>query len=177
MAVNRVSSKVLDAVYARLSNVSTGFNPRFVVQAPLYGIPTTYINIDWTSASKNFVYGQIDPSMIEQTGDVKYPFSCLYIQESGFTGDQKFTQFSGLIRCIFEIHLSWQSSRGIQNNESYANCVEDVVFDCMNRENNQDWGKPLVYNGTIQCRRGPLVWAAQNFKQRVGFSMLFGLHE
>lgn len=69
--------------------------------------------------------------------------------------------------------MSWTQIKGLQNHEAYANCVEDVVFDVINRVENQNWGKPLTYNGQVQCKRGPLIYGAQNFKQVIGFSMMF----
>lgn len=177
MALATVSQKVLDALYARLSSVTTGFNAGILAQAPVYSIPTDFMHIDWANTSRNFAFAQVNPDLLEQSGVFKYPFSCLYVLESGQTGEQKFTQFSGMVRCVFEVYLSWKSMTGKQNHEAYANCVEDVVYDVVNRLENQNWGKPLVYNGMIQCKRGPLVFAAENWRQRVGFSIMFGLHQ
>ena len=175
--LGKISQRVLDAVYNRLSNTTTGFNAGIVANAPNYGLSPNFIEVDWTGQSQNFFLAQVDPALLEGTGILKYPFVCLYIKESGNTNDQKFSQFSGVVRCVLEVQLSWRPIKGLQNHEAYANCVEDVVYDVINRLENQDWGKPLVYNGGIQCKRGPLLFGAQNFKQAVGFSMLFGLHQ
>lgn len=173
MALNLVSQVVLNAVLARLSDAGTGFNIGIVNNAPNYSLPP-FIQLDFTpGTSNNFYIAQIDPQLLEETGIIKYPFACLYTKESSFTGDQRFTQFSGIVRCILEVNLSWISIRGLQNHESYVNCVEDVVFDVINRTANQNWGKPLTYNGGIQRKSGPLRFGAQNFVQTVGFSMLF----
>ena len=176
MALATVSQKVLDSVFARLSNVNTGFNAGIVNEAPVYGLPN-FIALDWSTQSSNFFFGQLDSASIEATGILQYPCACLYILESGQTNEQRFTQFSGLIRCIFDVFLSWTQMKVLQNFEAYANCVEDVVFDVINRLENQNWGKPLVYNGQIQAKRGPVQFGAQNFRQRLGFSMMFGIHQ
>lgn len=174
--LNKVSQQVLDGVYKRLSDPLTGYNPGFVANAAVYGLPPSFAKFDFSTSSTNFYKAQIDPDMLEKTGLIRYPFSCLYIKESGQTGEQRFTQFSGAVRCIFEVHMSWGNIKGLQDHEKYCNCVEDVVLDVMNRVQNQDWLEPLVYNGQIQCKRGPLLFAAQNFKQLIGFSMMFGYH-
>ncbi len=176
MSLNKVSQRVLDAVYARLSSATDGFNARLAINAPAYNLPI-FFQIEWTGTSQNFFFAQINPDMLEQTGIFKYPMACMYIQESGQTGDERFHQFSGVVRCIFEVYLSWKNIRGKQNHEAYANCVEDVVYDVIQRVENQNWAMPLVYNGMIQCRRGPLQFAAENFRQRVGFSMVFQIHQ
>lgn len=177
MSLDRSSQRVLDAVYARLSSSTDGFNPGIANNAPNYSLSSSFIQVDWGVNSKNFYFAQIDPELLEKSGILTYPFACMYIKETGQTGEQRFTQFSGLVRCIFEVHLSWTNIRGKQNHEVYLNCVEDVVFDVINRVENQNWGKPLVYNGNIQAKRGPLIYGAENFKQVIGFSMLFGLHQ
>lgn len=174
--LNRVSHQVLTAVYNRLSDQSSGFNIGLSTAAAVYGISPTFAQIDWSPQSSNFYIAQIDPELLEKSGILRYPFACLYIKESGETNDQKFNQFSGLIRCIFEVHMSWGQIKGLQNHEVYANCIEDVVYDVINRVQNQNWS-PVVYNGQIQCKRGPLIYGAQNFKQVIGFSMLFQLHQ
>lgn len=174
--LDKVSSRVLDSVFARLS-AANGYNAGIATQAPKYGILAPLMSLDFSSSSQNFYFDQIDSEMLEKSGTIKYPFACLYIFDSVQTNDQKFTQFSGAIRCVFDVNLSWVPIRGTQNREVYSNCVEDVVIDVINRVDNQDWGKPLVYNGQIQCRRGPTVFGAQNFKKRVSFSMIFQLHQ
>ena len=174
--LDKVSSRVLDSVFARLS-AANGYNAGIATQAPKYGIAASLMSLDFSSGSQNFYFDQIDSEMLEKSGTIKYPFACLYIFDSVQTNDQKFAQFSGAIRCVFDVNLSWVPIRGTQNREVYSSCVEDVVIDVINRVDNQDWGKPLVYNGQIQCRRGPTVFGAQNFKKRVSFSMIFQLHQ
>jgi hypothetical protein len=166
----------LNAVYARLSASGSGFNDGVVANAPNYGLPVDFISVDWTTSSLNFMKAQIDPQLLEKSGTFKYPFSCLYVLESNFTGEQKFNQWSGSVICVFDVYLSWVPIKGLQNHEAYSLCVEDVVTDVINRKENQNWS-PVVYNGMIKCRRGPLDFGGENFKQRVAFAMTFGLHQ
>jgi hypothetical protein len=123
------------------------------------------------------MFGQIDPLLVEKSGIMTYPFCCLYVRESANTNIQKFNQFSGQVRCVFDVYLSWIPIKGLQNFDAYPNCVEDVVFDVINRELNQDWAMPVVYNGMAQARRGPVIYGAQNWKQQIGFSFVFEVHQ
>ncbi len=175
--LGNVSQRVLDAVFARLSDPGTGFNAGIAINALNYNLDPNFIKIDWTTTSQNFYFDQIDSEILEKSGTITYPFACLYIAEAAHTGEQRFTQFSGLINCIFEINLSWVPIRGTQNREAYSNCIEDVVLDVINRVENQNWGKPLVYNGGIKARRGATIMGAQNYKKKIAFSMIFGLHQ
>lgn len=176
MALQKVSQKVIDAVYARL-NAADGYNAGITTQAPVYGISASALQLDFSATSQNFYFDQIDSELLEKSGIIRYPFGCLYVLESIQTNDQKFNQFSGLVRCVFEVSISLVPIRGVLNRESYSNCVEDVVIDVINRVENQNWGHPLVYNGNIQCKRSPTTYSAQNYKKTVGFSMLFGVHQ
>ena len=173
---NQISQLVLNAVYTRLA-AADGYNFTIANQANLYNINPNDLLLDFSATSQNFYFDQIDAAMLEQSASIKYPFACLYILESAHTGEQKFTTFSGLVRCVFEVTLSWVGVRGTQNREGMSNCIEDSVIDIINRVSNQNWGEPLVYNGQIQCRRGPTSFGANNWKKKIGFSLFFGLHQ
>ena len=173
----RVSQQVVDAVYSRLSSVTNGYNVGIATQAATYGLPASSMQLNFAAGSQNFYFDNVDTESLEKSGIVAYPCACLYVLDSVQTNDQKFAQFSGAIRCVFEVNLSWTSIKGMQGRESYSSCVEDVVFDVINRLDNQNWGKPLVYNGQIQCRRGPSVFGAQNWKKKLTFVVLFQVHQ
>ena len=165
-------------MYNRLSDPVAGFNPGIAANSANYGLNSTFAQLNFnTATTQNFWFAQIDPDMLEASGILTYPFGCLYIKESANTNIEKFHQFSGLVRCVFELNFSWTPIKGMQNFEAYPNCVEDVVFDVINRVENQNWMEPLVYNGGIQCRRGPVLFGANNYKQQLGFGMLFELNQ
>jgi hypothetical protein len=172
MAVSMISQNVWNQVYARLSAPSGGFNDGLAANAVNYGL-STFIQVSWTAPSNNFFPGQVDFQDLETSGILKYPAACLYILESANANLEKFHQFSGPVRCVFEVGLSWTSIKGQVPFDSYANCVEDVVIDVVNRMENQDWTNNVSYNGQIQCKRGPITFGAQNYRQKVGFSMMF----
>lgn len=173
----QVSDLALKATFTRISHPVLGFNPLFAQQAVVYGISPGFAQFDFSTRSHDFCFGQISPDLLEETGFIKYPFSCMYVLESGQTGSQKFTTFSGVVRIIYDVYLSWTKITGLFDFEVYANCVESAVISVANEVQNQDWGKPLVYNGGVQCRRGPLSFAGENWRQKVGFSFMFEVHD
>lgn len=175
MALNKVSQAVQDAAFSRISDPVTGINPGIATNCALYSLPN-FLTIDFSATSNNFFQCQIEPELFETSGIIKYPCAALYTLESAETNTQKFNQFSGTIRSILEINLSWAQIKGLQNFERYCNCLEDVVFDVYNRVANQNWPNPLVYNGQIQCKRGPARFGGNNFKQKIGFAAIFEVH-
>lgn len=177
MALNQVSNQVLQAVLGVLSN-STGINAGLATNWRSYGLPGSVPQIQWTGSQPlNFCIGQIDDETMDQSGIITYPFFCLYVLESQNTNDEKFHQFSGPIRCVFEATFSWVPMKGLLNFDAYGNCFEDVFLDVINRVQNQGWGKPLVYNGQVHCRRGPVRFGGQNWRQKIAFSLIFGLNQ
>ncbi len=179
MPVNNVGQNVLDAVYARLTNQTYGYNSAIQSQAPSYSLAPNELTIDFSTASQQFIFGQIDPDSLEESSPFKYPLGMLYILETGQTGTQKFNQFSGVVRCIFEVHVSHTKITHKYNYEAHMSCVEDAVVSVLNRVENQDWSDypMVVYNGGITSKRGPIKQAGDNWRQRIGFSMMFENHE
>jgi hypothetical protein len=175
MPLSKLSEQPIDQVLARLSaNNTNGFNNGIAAQAPNYSLPSDFININFSLPSVNFFLGQIDFDNQEISGYIAYPAASLYTLESANQNLEKFHQFSGAIRVIFEVAMSWDSmtGRGIPF-EYYSNCIEDVVVNCINCLQNQNWASPVSYNGQIQCKRGPIIFAGNNLRQRIGFSMIF----
>lgn len=178
MAVTDISDKVLDAALARISHASTGLNATWAAYAPTKGLSASLINFDYTIDSQNFFLAQINPDLFEQTGILRYPCACLYVLESAQTGTQKFNKFSGVVQLVMELYLSWGDIKGNKIHfDRQCNAIEAVLVDVFNRVENQNWGKPLVYNGMIRCRRGPLSFAGENWRQRIGCSLVFEVHE
>lgn len=176
MSVTQITKAVRDAIYSRLSNPVNGFNPLISTKCSQYGISP--YSIDFSTMSKNFFFGQIDAEALEQSGIFSYPFISVYgLEAICQEGDaQKFSKFSGQVRVLMDVWLSWKSMRGLQDYEVHGDAVEEVVIDVMNRENNQNFLKPLVYNGNVAVRRYPLRLAGENWRQRINFSFIFGVH-
>jgi hypothetical protein len=173
--VSKISQSVYDQVYARLSDQAGGLNATFMANAANYNVDPNFVSIDFSPGSTTFFHGQVDFDDYDKSGLVRYPAACLYILESLNSNLEKFHKFSGPVRCIFEVTLSWGQIRGGVNFEKYSNCLEDAVVDVINRLSNQNWQPPVSYNGQIQSKRGPIGFGAGNFKQKVGFSMMFAV--
>lgn len=179
-----VGQTILDLVYARLSNAANGFNATFATTAAssAYQLTPFTINFQLTN-SENFFYGQFDPDLLEVTGIFSYPFMTMYVLSSKNQNFEKFSQFSGAVQVVVEIHMSWKNITGRRVNfEKWLNCLEDVMVDLMNRMTHPDgtdaqsWGQTAVWNGDIACKRGALRMAGGNFEQKIGFSLTFGLN-
>lgn len=169
-----VSLLAINALLSKISDPVIGLNPLWLQQAPAYGIDPTLLNLDFTSnPSKNFCVGQVDPDQFEKTGNISYPFACLYVLESVNQNLTKFNVFSGPVRAVLEVTLSWRKMSGILNFEAYSLCLESCVVSLVNSWTNQSWGQGLTYNGTVQCKRAPCVFAGENWRQKVGFSFMF----
>lgn len=174
----QISDIATAAVLSLLSNEAKGFNPLFVQQAAIYGIPVDWAQLDFSDSTDNFIQGQVDPDQYESSGEISYPFACLYVLESANTNNIKFATFSGFVRVVLDVYLSWGAIRGIPNFEKYSNCLESVVVSVMNSWQNQAFSnRSLTYNGGVQCRRGPITFAGENWRQRLGFSFLFQVDE
>lgn len=174
MSYLSIARRVREAVHARLSDSTTGFNPTLAAISSTYGIRPFEVNFG--SKSFNYVLGHISPDMLEQSSDFRYPLMAIYIQEGAHTGVQKFNNFSGPIRLIIDVWLSWSEIKGLRDFESYADAVNDAIVDVMNRTVNQNWIGGVVYNGNVQFRRGPLLFAGENWRQQLGHSFLFEVH-
>jgi hypothetical protein len=169
-----VSLLAINALLSKLSDPVTGLNPLWAQQAVAYSLDPALLNIDFTSnPSKNFVIGQVDPDQYEKTGNISYPFSCLYVLESVNQNLTKFNVFSGPVRAVLDVYLSWRRMGGILNFEAYSLCLESCIVSLVNGWQNQGWGQNLTYNGTVQCKRGPCTFSGENWRQKVGFSFMF----
>jgi hypothetical protein len=173
--ITKFSQTAVDAVYARIIDANDGFNATMAAAAPLYDLEP-FMTLKLTTGAQNFFMAYIDPDQLEESTPFTYPMSCLYSLESNQIGTQKFTKHSAQVKVVWDIHISWRSDKLNINFESYANCVESIIGDVINRKENQNWPFPLVYNGGLHIRKGPVKFAGQNTRQQVGAAMLFEYH-
>lgn len=169
-----ISGEVRAQCFNRLASSTTGFNPLYAAQVTLNPSQLKPVVIDFTSPSNNFLFGQIgDADRLEQTGFLKYPFVNMYTLESGNGNLEKFNSFAGQIRVGIEFWLSFPQQRQLFDFEAIPDAVEAVMYYIFNRQDDQDWTNNVVYNGQMSSRRSPLVFAGENWRQRVGFSLIF----
>ena len=163
----QISKLVRDALQAQLSDQTLGFNPSFANVANDYGVPV--IEIDW-SGKTNWMFGRIDPSILEQVGPISYPFLTIDTGGAEDTGMIVSATFGGTVTAIIEIHLSWAQMQRLPDFASYADAVEDSMFSTMNNQSNQPWGSTgILYSGHMAFVKSPIVMAAQNWRQTLRF--------
>lgn len=175
MPINKISQAAVDAVFARLSDTATGFNVTIAAACAAYAVPS-FFTLNFSGTSQNFFLGQLDPDELEQSSPFKYPMACLYSIESQSTQIQKFNKFSGAVRAVLDCYVTWKSAKVIQNFDRYASIVEDTIVDVINRERNQNWPYPVVYNGNLHVKKGPVRFAGENFRQQIAGAMDFEVH-
>jgi hypothetical protein len=174
MPLDDITGEVLAQCFAKVSDPVKGFNPLYaaeVVAAPLLVKP---IVIDFSDPSNNFIFGQIgDADKLEQSGFIKYPLMNMYALESANGNLEKFNRFAGQIRVAMEFWVSFPGQRQAFNYEIPLNKIEAVMYHIFNRQDDQAWTNNVVYNGQMSARRSPLVFAGENWRQRIGFSLIF----
>lgn len=169
MSAFPISQLVIDAVFARLSNDTQGFNATFNGLATGYGI-TERMAIQFTEPSPNFAMVNVDPEDWSQTSGFKYPLLTLFSKKSINMNWQKFHQFSGDVTIGLNTFIDWKQGRVKVNFESYANCVEETLYTIFNRARNafpgdQDWGEDIVYNGNFGIVKSRVERAAEFWRQ------------
>lgn len=172
--MTQIGRKVREAVIVRLSDTTRGFNAAYNSIAASYNIPP--INLNYTSLSQDFYIGQVNADDLEKSGIFKYPLMALYVVDATNQNFQKFAKFSGNIRVNVDFWQSWGSLRGLHDFEIYGDVFEQAFIDVLNRENNQNFGAPLVYNGDVVIKRGPVALGGQNWRQRITATSLFQVH-
>lgn len=174
MAIVDFSNEVLNQCFARLSDPVKGFNPLYASLLSSYTPELKPIVLDFTGPSVNFAFMQLeDADMLEQSGFVKYPFVNMYTLESANRNLEKFNKFAGQVRVGIEFWLSFPKQRQTFNYEAMPGCVEAVMYHIYNRQDDQGWQNNVVYNGNMSCRKAPLRFAGENWRQRLGFSLIF----
>jgi len=164
----QVSKLFRDAVIAKLSHATTGFNARLAAVASTYGI--TAFEIDFTTGS-NFFQGALTPDVLARSSRVQAPFMCLYATGWHNENQEKSRVFSGPVDLTLDVELAWQQDNPDETNfESMADAVEDVILATLNESTHSGWGS-VVYAKQIECVRSPVSLDASSFSQSLSFNM------
>lgn len=175
-------------IISRLSNPSDGFNATFnsISTGSIFTISSaalTNMAIDFTSTpSKNFSIGSVDSSDFEETSPYRYPLLMVYTKSSVNKNRHKFQTFSGDVVVGIDVMLSWKHNNALKDFESYANCVSATVYTIMNRsrqesEQDQDWSPEVSYNGDIGLVKSGIKRAADNWYQKLQFTLVFEVNQ
>lgn len=173
---------VTQAVYARLSSATLGFNQAYAAIQPTYVDFTTSLaipawTIDWSNNSNNFVYGMVAPDLIEESSPLQYPV--LTITADAAVADRPGTKerviyqtFTGKVRAIVQVILSWTEEQ-VRDFESWPNAVSAAMYSVVNNTANQNWGAGIVYCADMDSQKSPVILAGTNWRRQVLFPMTF----
>jgi hypothetical protein len=182
MSLSPLSRLVRQAVATRLADPSIGWNARMAEAAALYDLKPQPKAIDFSSKSRQFIMGQINPVLMENTSSFTYPLIALYTHGVINKNYEKFHPFSGDCVLGLDVWWSWSPSNTLQDYETFTDSVEEVVLEIINGfgpsglgESTQNWGPLLVYNGGVTCSRTDLALASNNWLQALQFRITFGV--
>ena len=174
MAIVDFATEIRNQCFTRLSDPVKGFNPLYASRLTSYSPELKPIVLDFTGPSVNFGFMQLsDSDMLEQSGYIKYPFVNMYTLETANRNFEKFNKFAGQVRVGIEFWLSFPKQRQTFDFEAIPGCVESVMYHIYNRQDDQGWQNNVVYNGNMSSRRAALTFSGENWRQRLGFSLLF----
>lgn len=179
--MSRISRQVRNAALTRLSDVSTGFNPRLTLALADAGLVLPYgfvLPIDFSPASLNFFQADIVPADIDTTSASTYPAMVLFSNRSRDAKLEKFNLFAGPVFISIKFFVSWINSRLLPDFETFGDCVEEAMYGTFNDPALRDWGNALgvVWNGDISFERSRLTQDAKNWLQSYHIPLTFELH-
>lgn len=164
MLSDQYCGQVRDVVHAQLSDVTRGFNVQLGVTAAAAGVQP--FEIDFSDTSRNFFEANINPEDIEGSTPFKYPLASLYIPGEGNTLDQAFITYSGVVRVVFTVYLSFNVSGIPRNVEKTTNAVSAAIvrtFCDSSAAASANFTGPVTYNRKIQIARSRLIMGAENW--------------
>ena len=138
----QISKFVRDALKAQLSASTTGFNDRLQNLAGTYGIDPWAV--DWSSDSTNFLFGRINPALIEESSVLTYPLVTIDVLRSQNTNRVKFATFAGPVQAVIDIHHSWAEESVLQDFASFVDATEDAMVAALNDQDAQSWPGNLL---------------------------------
>lgn len=168
----QISKYVRDAVRTQLSVDVTGFNARLALLVASYGIEKW--EIDWSPDSVNFLFGRVNPALIEASSVLSYPLTTIDTVRAQHTNRVKFATFSGTIQTLIEVHHSWPQSAVLADFASWLDATEDAMISTVNDQNGI-WPRNLEWNGQVAAQRGPIIQAGYGWLQTLSFFCQFTL--
>lgn len=178
--MSQISRLVRSLVYSRLSSVTIGYNAAVAAAQSNYGgdIDASRVTIeDWTPGAGNFLFGRVPPDSIESSSVLSYPVVTVdTLRTISGTGAQRWVMsdtFSGMIEAVVDVHISFSESSVLDDFASYGDLVEDAMFACLNNPSNVMSSSGIAYSGRLSLSRGPIVWAGQNWRQTLTFTVPF----
>jgi hypothetical protein len=179
----RIGGTALEAMLAKLRNLTTGFNARMDEKAGDYRLLPWHLEFPETIygySTRNFFLGQMNPELVAEQGPVGHNRAWLYVSGTDNLNIEKPADFSGLLRVALDFNLEWTCSAQRQNFETPSLLLEDVVTD-ITQGIDQSWGSHLIYNGAYTCQRTALdvesATSTLSVRQMVFFRFTFQLSD
>lgn len=168
----KISNLARATVRAVLAQPVTGFNARFAGVALDYGLQP--FTIDWSPSSKQVWDAPLDPEDLDATSPARYPLVMLYAVASANRNLRKFSLFSGQVEVALDWHISWKRGNAPRDAELVADAIEDTVYQVVNDADFQAVAAaPLIWNGDISLRRGPLLMGGEHWLRTLAFRLTF----
>jgi len=173
MATSPIARIVPEALRTQLAAETTGFNARIAALAEGYGVEP--FEIDWSETSTNFIFGRIDPGLLEESSVFTYPFLTIDIARLADSRRIKYSVFSGGVVGLVEVHHTWANDSIIADFGALVNLTCDAVMNCLNDQDGQVWPGNLLWNGRTEMAPGPLRMGGQGWLKTTQFFCPFDL--
>jgi len=179
MNTSKISGVVPAALWAQLSNQTSGVNPRLVALADSQAYKFDAFEIDWSDTSTNFIFGRIDPGLLQESSVFTFPMVTIDIGELADRGTDprriKTATFSGLVIGLVEVHHTWESEGVLADFGALVNATGDAILNCLNDHEVQQWPGNLLWNGRARMVPGPLKMGGQGWLRTTQFLCPFEL--
>ena len=180
-----ISKVVLDGMYSRLSNPTTGFNPVLAAAASKYSIPG--FSIDFSATSPNFFFGNVSPDVVESLNRIQensdpssilaYALLTIDTLRDQDTALVTSASFAGDIQGVISLTLAWASSQVPQTLAYWTNACEETMYNVLSSPSNQaSWTVAgLAFDRKVPMMRGAITVAGSNLRQTIQWQPMFRL--
>ena len=160
-----------DAMKAVLSDATTGFNARLASSAVSYGI--TAFTITWTTGSRNFFQGWLDPTDAETISQLFADSAlCLYTSSAVNEHRQKPSKFSGPIVGHVDIYLKFRDGIETDDTESICEACEAAVIECFANPA-AAWPANVTFGDQFNGQWGPIQLLQDGWMRVVPCAFVF----
>ncbi len=148
------------AVYQRLADPDTGFNPTFEASRIDARLPVPRgmrFNIDFSPTSKNFFQANLLPADLDATSNFTSPYMTLFSTNMQNRNLEKFRAFAGTVQIGINFFVVWTGSGAFTDMETPGDLYEEALVSTFNADGVAEWAQEfdprIVYNGDIHIRR------------------------
>lgn len=168
-----ISKKVRDGSLALLSHGSIGFNPNFAAALASGNYPgVDALIIDFTATGTNFLFGNVDPTQLDDSGSFTYPLLMLNTLVTEDTRQPVGLLFGGNVSIGMKFVVDFEQSAPEFDFESIGDAIEDAMFKTWNSNPSIALlsGYGIAYPGNLNLHRGPHQFGGSNWRQELFFA-------